>query len=488
MLNWIRHRSRASRPAAVLRARLGLECLEDRAVPAGLGRDLSALAPDLARQGGAAVTTVYTETNNPNPGLNAVLAFHRNADGSLRQIGKFSTGGTGQLNVPKLVGPDDGDQEVIATPDGRFLFAVNQGSHSVSSFRIRNDGGLSLVGTFDSGGVQPDSVGYTDGRVYVANRGDAAAGHTGSVAPNITGFDVDADGVLSPIPNATAAFPIDTFATQALVSRDGRFLFGVVASLGSAPQGNTLAPFQIRSDGTLLLAPGGNVAASANPALLLGAAAHPLRNIIYSGLTGAGQVGVYTYDETGRTSFVGSSADQGRAPCWITVSADGRVLYVANTGTDSIGVYSLADPLHPVQIQELTLRGPHLPPGGTGNSQSLVFEIALDPSGRSLYAVNQSTNPAFPQGNQFHALTVARDGTLTESAAPIVFSQADVPANAHPQGVAVVTRRGRSERDDGPRPAPAPPSGGSGGETATLRSGNWGIVLEALQKGKRRGE
>mgnify|MGYP007006519071 CR=1 FL=1 len=33
-------------------------------------------------------------------------------DGSLTQIGSFLTGGTGQLNVPKRVGPDDGGPHV----------------------------------------------------------------------------------------------------------------------------------------------------------------------------------------------------------------------------------------------------------------------------------------------------------------------------------------------------------------------------------------
>src|SRR5438270_10640419 len=94
------------------RARLGVECLEARAVPAALA---------------------YTESNDPEPGHNAVLAFTRQGDGSLRPIGAFSTHGTGQLNLPKVVGPDDSSQEVVATPDGHFLYAVNQGSNTIAA-------------------------------------------------------------------------------------------------------------------------------------------------------------------------------------------------------------------------------------------------------------------------------------------------------------------------------------------------------------------
>jgi 6-phosphogluconolactonase (cycloisomerase 2 family) len=422
-----------------------VEALEERAVPAGLRPH-----PDF----GPAVTTVYTESNNPAAGQNAVLAFHRNPDdGRLTQIGAFATGGTGQANPQQVIGPDDSDQEVVATPDGRFLFAVNQGSNSVTSFRILRSGRLERVGTFDSGGVQPDSLGISGDRLYVANRGDSAVGHTGTVAPNYTGFTIDEDGELAPIPNSTVTFPVDTSPAQSLISRDGRFLFADIFAVpgSTAPQGNTIAPFQIQGDGTLQLAPGGNVGAPGSP-LLLGTAVHPKLNIVYAGLTSASKLGVFTYDETGRTSFVASVPVQGAATCWIVVSADGKYLYTADTGTDSVGVFSLADPLHPVQIQEIALRGPLAPPGAPANQRDTAdFQIALDPSGRSLFVIGQSTSPTldFPQGNQLHVLSVARDGTLSEPHGPVLFSTADVPADARPQGLAVVA--GESRDRDGRR-------------------------------------
>jgi 6-phosphogluconolactonase (cycloisomerase 2 family) len=426
MLSLIWNRRPTSRP----RVRPQLEALEDRAVPAA-----HAHHPGLE--------IVYVETNNPAAGQNAVLAFRRNpADGGLTEIGSFATGGTGQLNLPKAVGPDDGDQQVVATSDGRFLYAVNEGSHSVSAFRIRHDGRLSLVGAFDSGGVEPDSIGISGSRLYVTNRGDASSSHPGTIAPNVTGFFIGRDGSLSAIPNSTVTFPVGTFATQALASANGRLLFVQLASLSGAPQGNTIVPFLIQANGTLQLAPGGSVGASANPSVQLGLHFNPNLNIIYAGLTGTNRIGTYTFDETGRTSFVGASADQGAAACWIAVSADGRVLYSADTGTDSVSVFSLADPLHPVLIQEFFLGGPHIGPGGT--VQTADFELALDPSGHSLYVINQSTSAtgAFPQGNQLHVLSVARDGTLSEPTGPIVFATTDVPADAHPQGLAVVVNPG----------------------------------------------
>ena len=407
---------------------------------------------------GPAVTTVYVETNNPAAGQNAVLAFRQNpANGRLKEIGSFITGGTGQINLPKVIGPDDSSQEVVATPDGQFLFAVNQGSNTVTSFRIDRNGSLDRIGTFDSGGVQPDSIGISGDKLYVSNRGDSAVGHPGTVAPNITGFTIDEDGALSPLPGSSVTFPVDTSPSQNLISRYGQFLFADIFAVpgSTAPQGNTFTPFQIQPDGALKLAPGGNVGTSVSPPLLLGADTNPKQSIIYAGLTGANQIAVFTFEETGRLSFVGSSplADKGMGPCWITVSADGKYLYSGDTGTDSVGVFSLADPLHPVEIQEFVLGGPHAPPGSPppGTLQTNAFQLALSPDGRSLYVISQSTNPtgAFPQGNQLHILSVAPDGTVSEPRGPILLDTAGVPGNAHPQGIAVVAGRPHERNSEG---------------------------------------
>jgi len=388
------------------------------------------------------VTTVYTESNNPTPGQNAVIALRRDpADGSLHQIGTFLTGGTGQANPTQGLGPDDSDQEVIASPNGRLLFAVNQGSNSIAVFRIHHNGNLTLVGTFDSGGTQPDSVGFANGRLYVSNRGNALQAATATIAPNYTGFNVNHDGSLSPIPNSTVTLPLGLSPSQTLISRDGKFVFGDnfgIPTNPTPPLGNTIDPFQIAADGTLQAAPGGAVGTTpATP--VLGLTTHPTQRIIYAGLVGASEIGVFTYDASGKVTFVRAVADQGNGPCWVVVSADGKYLYASNTGTSSIGVYSLADPLKPVEIQDFKLA---LPPAPAGASKAPVasFELALDPSGDSLDVITQTTaaNHDFPQGNAVHALTVASDGTLSETNPPVTFSTTDVPATARIQGLAIV--------------------------------------------------
>lgn len=390
--------------------------------------------------GERASTVVYVESNNPTAGQNAVLALRREADGSLRQFGSFLTGGTGEGNPSEGLGPDDSDKEVVASPDGRWLFAVNQGSNSIATFRIHHDGRLSLIGAFDSGGTQPVSLGLAGNRLYVTNRGDALTGQTATVAGNYTAFNISAGGKLTAVPNSTITLTLGLSPSQTLVSPDGRFVFGDNFAIPNNPNpsatlGNTIDPFQIATDGTLHAAPGGPVGASATAPFptLLGLAAHPNQRIIYGSLVAGSEVAVFTYDSHGSVTFVRTVADNGAGPCWVTVSADGKHMYVANTGSNSIEVYSLSDPLNPKLVQDFK---PNIP---SSTAPVGTFEFALDPSGRYLEVITQATSQSNPQGNAVHTLAVAHDGTLSEPTAPVTFSTTDVPATARIQGVAVVS-------------------------------------------------
>ena len=64
-------------------------------------------------------------------------------------------------------------------------------------------------------------------------------------------------------------------------------------------------------NGALVPVSSGGVGAPVTPPLLLGLAQHPTQNIIYAGLTGANQVGVFTFDAAGDLTLVGTVADQG---------------------------------------------------------------------------------------------------------------------------------------------------------------------------------
>jgi 6-phosphogluconolactonase (cycloisomerase 2 family) len=425
----------------------GLETLESR-------RLMSASPPSRI------TSFIYTETENSNPGQNAVVAFRRNADGQVTEIGSFKTGGTGLGNLQgalgPLLGPDGSDREVIASPDGRLLFAVNQGSNSVAVFRVRGNGSLDLVRdrAVGSGGTEPVSLSIARGRLYVLNRGDEVQGQTGTIAPTITTFNIRRDGVLTRDVAATTTLPLGLSPSQVLSSPSGNLAFVDTFTpppLLNVPEANEVVPFRIAADGKLVPVPSGGVGAPVTPPLLLGLAEHPTQNIIYAGLPGANQVGVFTFDGAGNLKLADSVPNAGQAACWALVSPDGNYLYTVETGSNSIGVYSLADPLHPVQIQEFVLGGPQNPTGDPAAPRETTdFEFALDPSGQALYVIDHQTDAAgnFPQGNALHVLTVAANGTLSEGTGSPQFLPPDIPAGDFPQGVVAIaaSQRGPDAR------------------------------------------
>ncbi len=412
----------------------GLESLESRQL-----MSVSALPKQ-------APSFIYTETDNSNPGENAVIAFRNDGHGKVTQFGSFKTDGTGLANPQGLLGPDDSDKEVIASPDGRLLFAVNQGSNSVAVFAVKPNGALKLVNNqaVSSGGTEPVSLSIADNRLYVVNRGDEVQGQPGSIAPTITVFTIRPDGNLTPDFSATTTLPVGISPSQLLISSTSHLAFldtFTPPPLNNVTDANEVLPFQIAANGALIPVSSGGLGAPATPPLLLGLAEHPTQNIIYAGLTGASQVATFTFDGAGDLSLAGTVPVQGHGPCWTVVSSNGAFLYTVDTGTNSVGVFSLANPTHPVQIQEFVLGGPSNSTGDpTAALEVAPFEFALDPSGNTLYVIDHQTDAAgnFPQGNALHVLSVAPNGILSESSSSPLFLPPDIPAGADPQGVAVI--------------------------------------------------
>ena len=97
--------------------------------PLALVFALALLAPGPAAAQNLLAGAVYTMTNAAAG--NSVVAFRRGSDGTLEPAGAFSTGGQG-------TGAGLGSQgALILSPDSQWLFAVNAGSNSLSSFAVR---------------------------------------------------------------------------------------------------------------------------------------------------------------------------------------------------------------------------------------------------------------------------------------------------------------------------------------------------------------
>jgi 6-phosphogluconolactonase (cycloisomerase 2 family) len=368
-------------------------------------------------------SVVYVESNLPDN--NSVLAFRRDDDGRLSKIGEFPTGGKGVFDPSLQLGPFDSDQELITNAEHTLLFAVNPGSDSIAVFQIQRDGSLTPVNgsPFSSGGTNPVSVGVAGNTLVVVNKAFDPERPALKI-PSYSSFRILPNGELSSQLSSVPA-PTKSSPSQADISSDTRLAFDAQFL------GGFLQSFVIEPDGTLtasdhLAAPASLPGSKAAP-LPLGLATHPKLPILYVDFVTVSRIGVYRYDSAGHLEFVTSAADSGAAPCWTRMNSDGTRLYASNTGDTSISVFDTTSPLDPEEIQHLKLRG-----------QGNTFEIELDPTGNFLYAITQraSATTALGQGNTLHVLRVDREtGKVDEDESPL---EIKVPNGVRPQGVAVV--------------------------------------------------
>src|SRR6201997_4274687 len=97
---------------------------------------------------------LYMQTNEIE---NAIVRYERSATGVLTEGERISTGGAGSGVFKPISGQEsapnafEGASSIIFTPDRRFLFTTNGGDNSVSSFRMSEDGRLSLVAVKPTG-------------------------------------------------------------------------------------------------------------------------------------------------------------------------------------------------------------------------------------------------------------------------------------------------------------------------------------------------
>ncbi|MDX6400009.1 MAG: hypothetical protein QOF27_615 [Gaiellaceae bacterium] len=266
------------------------------------------------------VGTVYTQTNGLSS--NAVIAFNRYADGSLKQRQVVKTGGKGgaeqQPGCTATCPILDANGEVNLSSNGKLVFAVNAGSNTVSSFRETRTG-LKRVDQKSSGGTFPISLTSHGNLLYVLNTNSG----------NISGFHFSSSGHLSPIAGSTQALtanpPTGFGARQVGFDRTGRLLTATV--LGAS----LIDTFVLKADDTPLAA----VPHPTSSPLPFGFAFDWRNRLVVSQLVnpmGTGDTAVYDVSSSGAVTDNNTQPSQGADPCWVAITKDGRFVFVVNTG------------------------------------------------------------------------------------------------------------------------------------------------------------
>ena len=312
---------------------------------------------------------VFTMTNATSG--NELVVFADAPGGGLAVLTQAGTGGTGS-------GGGLGSQgSVTLSGNGRYVFVCNAGSDSVSTFVLRGRE-LQFASVVASGGQRPTSVAERDGVVVVLN-----VNGTGNVA----GFRNEG-GQLVPIAGANRPLsaPAGTAAAQVAFSADGDVL--LVTERGT----HRLTTYRVGNDGTL-----GAPIVTPSAGLVPFGFAFDQRNRVFVSEAGTGSASSYRLNGPLPQVISAAVPTTQVAPCWLLVTPNGRYVFTANTGSQSVSSFRVA---RSGQIQLI-----HAVAGSVGAGSTAV-DSAIAAGGHRLFVLDR--------GNQRVAVfDIDPDGELT---------------------------------------------------------------------------
>jgi 6-phosphogluconolactonase len=322
---------------------------------------------------------VYVQTNDAEK--NEVVAYRRDADGSLTKLGAFGTGGrgTGKPHLPS-------QSSLVLSDDDAWLVVANAGSDTISLLAVEGES-LTLADVVASGGGTPLSVALSGSLVYVANNEDA----------NVTGFTIE-DGKLQALEGSTRSLSGENAdPAQISFSPDGKTL--VVTERGS----NSISSYAIDgrgyADGPVSIPSAGETPYgfdfTGDGTLVVTEA--------FGGAKGKAAASSYSLTEPGRlTPRSASVADTRSEVCWAAVGKDGQFAYVTNFGDNTISRYAIRSD-GTIELADAVAASTRLGEPG-------VRDEAITGDGRFLYALDAD-------GRKVHGWRVENDGSLHEVAA-----------------------------------------------------------------------
>ena len=267
---------------------------------------------------------VFVLTDNPSG--NQVVAYDRAANGSLTQVGAYSTGGTGGVLDGSVV-DHTASQGALAYDSSRgLLFAVNAGSSTVSVFHVLGDH-LALRQVVSSGGTFPVSVAVRGGLVYVLN-----ALNGGSVQ----GFAAFGDFLL-PLPGSNRSLGLNPSATPQFTTTPGQVAFSPDGSkliVTTKANSNAIDVFRVGRVGYLSFAPVVNV----EPGTVPFAVSFDRAGNLVVAEAGTNALATYGLNPDGTVSLLHRVPTGQSATCW--VAAAGSFFYASNAGSGSVSGFA----------------------------------------------------------------------------------------------------------------------------------------------------
>jgi 6-phosphogluconolactonase (cycloisomerase 2 family) len=347
-----------------------------------LGSTGTALAGDQA---------VYVQTNTAPD--NFVIVFNRASNGHLTLSGRFATGGAGKptgnppLGIPFL----DSAGSVTLSVNGQFLFVVNAGDNTVSSFLVRSQG-LELADREPTFGSRPVSSTNHRNLLYVLNS------DTGSAS--ISGYRVDGRGRLTPIPGSVlpTVHPTNGIPAQVKFDSYGRFL--AVTERQTFAGAGFIDIFRVSQDG-VANSPTAFPSADEGP---FGIAFTRDNVMIVSNEhfelppeTSPSTVSSYQLSSDGALRLIDTKSANAAGACWNVITKSGKYVLITSPFTSNINSF-LIDRC-----------GDLMPVNGAVTATGATLDLALSDDSRFLYVLDSAGFAS----SAIDEYAVHNDGTMT---------------------------------------------------------------------------
>ncbi len=260
---------------------------------------------------------VFTMSNAAT--ANELIQYKIDGNGSLQLEAKLKTGGDGSANNLESQGA------VSLSADKKFVFAVNAGNNSVSSFKISSDGTTTFAGKYNLVGKRPISVSERAGLVYVLNS-EGAKG-----ASSIEGFTLNAaTGALTAISNSQITFAADVDPSQVSFVYDNVIVITEKAT-------NIIASYTLNATHV----PTNRQTITSQATTPFGFAVGKNGRIFVTEASAMSSVSSYAVATTGAISKINTVANNQGGACWAVLNNTESLVYVTNAGSNTVSSFNI---------------------------------------------------------------------------------------------------------------------------------------------------
>lgn len=388
---------------------------------------------------------LYIQTNGVN---NELIQYARMEDGSLVEKQRIATGGAGSGTFKPITGQEsapnafEGVKSVILSSDHKWLFTTNGGNNSVSSFKIADDGMLTLMDVQPTGQPVSGKSGTAKSLAYAENTQTLYVCH--SFGPDhIRAFSVT-NGKLT---QKGSAYTVNTgekndrVPTEIVLTPDAKFLlvpilFDKRPGMKADGTPDLAVANMIDKDGLVVFPVTANGALGTASFMDAGGAAafdiaflHGSNNQFITGYAASGGIALCTIDATGKVRCgpvvtLNQKIGMPSELCWIAITPDNKQVFATVFGYSYVSSYKIENGV--IKVNQDPAADP-VPGDGTFKALNMVVSSGpndswLSPDGAWFYQI-------YPNASKLISYKITENGKLNKT------NTKAIPYNS-PQGLA----------------------------------------------------